>query len=166
MAGKKGMKTGNYKRNKITHKSEVYLGYRYTPQEKEVMEINIEVLKTLGFNTSEALKNIIFLGGIQMKSLIMILKNRIEQNGFIDNSDNTERYLDELANDLAQDENGVNETVAEGLLEVLKAYLDDTYRKIEGFNKQGDYIGFWVSSDVPEDVRTIEDAEEYFKWGE
>lgn len=71
------------------------------------------------------------------KDEISIEMNRV---GFIDESDNSERFIDELAYKFAEEYED-EELDFDEVLEMLDDYMKKTYRRKGGCNDRGDYTG-------------------------
>lgn len=102
-------------------------------------------------NNEEEVK---MLNGLLEKAKIEI-EGEIEKVGFIDDSDNYDRFLDELAKkltekeilkgnddiDLYYEKEGEIEELSESLLEEIESYMKKTYKSKGSSNDRGDYTG-------------------------
>lgn len=75
------------------------------------------------------------------------IEEEIEEMGFIDDSDNCDRFLDSLAKDLVEGETDENqedfdtEELTSEVLEMLDDYMKKTYKREGKCNDRGDYTG-------------------------
>lgn len=88
------------------------------------------------------------------------VSKEMDRAGFIDDSDNCDRFLDKLAKELAEKEllksnddielyyekEGDVEKLYEKLLEEIKSYLKNTYKEAGSCNDRGDYTGCYYEN--------------------
>ena len=113
-----------------------------------------------------------------LKDAELRIKNEMEKVGFICDSDNTDRYLDNLSKDLAKEkilkgnddidlyykyETEIEE-LAETILNEIKENIMCKYKKIYRNKDNGDCELFYYNADV--DFESIEEFYRYFKLGE
>lgn len=112
-----------------------------------------------------------------LNNLLGLVKAEVEKEmdrvGFVDDSDNYERFLDNLAKELAEKEllqdsddidlyyekEGDVEELAEELLEEIEVYMKNTYKEKGSCNDRGNYLGCyyknkeglknWVEANTP-----------------
>ena len=85
------------------------------------------------------------------------IDEEIKRVGFIDDSDNTDRFLDNLANQINEDEQ-------ETILEDLKIYVNDKYDCLCEVDEIGNAEVYFYSKDL--DFNSIEEFNKHFDLGE
>lgn len=73
----------------------------------------------------------------------------MDRVGFIDDSDNTDRFLDGLARELVEEESGSNddgeiEELTDELLEMIQDYMHTEYKSEGETDERGNYSGRWI----------------------
>jgi len=67
------------------------------------------------------------------------IEKEMNKKGYIDDSDNTDRFLDELIENLSNED----EELKKFLLEKIEEIMYKKYNKIGSMNERGDYAGCW-----------------------
>lgn len=85
------------------------------------------------------------------------IDEEIKRVGFIDDSDNAERFLDNLANE-------INENEQDTVLEDLKIYVNDKYDCLCEVDECGNAEVYFYNKDL--DFKSIKEFNEHFLIGE
>ena len=137
----------------------------------EIMH-DIEQLNNNWDNLASEKINSEILKAIAKKEILQKAKVKIQEEmdklGFIDDSDNADRFLDNLIQELAEEILGDNEEdidyeLQEELLEEIKEFMNKHYKRIYSL-KRGHYTAFYY--DANKNFNSLEEFYDYFGIGE
>lgn len=110
-----------------------------------------------------------------MKKILDSIKNslveEIKKEGYICDSDNTDRIVDSLIkeniNKISKNEEELEDNLVEYFDEILNEtykFLNEKYNKVSKYNLQGEFIRYFY--DKKYSFNSINELEKYFKIGE
>ncbi len=92
--------------------------------------------------------------------IIKLIENEMNEVGFICESDNIKRFVDEtVKNILNNDEEQIEEHFDE-LVEIGENYLKENYKRVGKVAENGDYTGYFYKNNLQ--FETVEELEDYF----
>jgi len=105
------------------------------------------------------------------------IQEEMNRIGYIDDSDNVVRFLDNLARNLAEEEvlkgnedidyekEREIEELQEELLEEIKRIMSSKYKRIYSL-KNGHYTAFYYETEIDKEFRNLDEFNDYFGVGE
>lgn len=119
-------------------------------------------------NRADEKTNAKILKAIIKKEILQKAKTKIQEEieitGFIDDSDNVNRFLDNLIQELTEealrdDEKNIDYELQDELLEEIKKFMNNHYKHIST-RKNGNYVGFYYKAD--KEFNNLDEFYNYF----